>query len=52
MISIVGFGSHRSVAVGGVNTGVAGHSIVWFGAQVIVGGALSSTVIACEHGSD
>ncbi len=39
--------SHASVAVGGVNTGVAGQAIgvVCVSAQVIVGGVISCTTI-------
>ena len=39
---IVTLGSHASVAVGGVNTGVAGQliGVVW-ATQVIVGGVIS-----------
>jgi hypothetical protein len=41
---MVTVGSHASVAVGAVNTGVAGHAIgdVWV-AHVIVGGVISCT---------
>src|SRR4051812_8537902 len=39
---------HASLAVGGVNDGVAGQSIVAFApAAVIVGGVISVTVIVC-----
>jgi uncharacterized membrane protein len=42
--------SHASVAVGGVNTGVAGHKIgVVCVTQVIVGGVLSCTTIVLLH---
>jgi hypothetical protein len=44
---IVTVGSHASVAVGGVNTGVAGQliGVVCVTAQVIVGGMISCTTI-------
>ena len=43
--------SHASVAVGGVNTGVAGQAIgvVCDTAQVIVGGVISCTTIVPLH---
>jgi hypothetical protein len=42
--------SHASVAVGGVNTGVAGQliGVVWV-TQVIVGGVISCTTIVRLH---
>jgi hypothetical protein len=47
---IVTVGSHASVAVGGVNTGVAGQliGVTWF-AQVMVGGVTSCTTIVALH---
>ena len=44
---IVGVASQASMAVGVPNTGVAGHSIVVFAGQEIVGEILSTTVITC-----
>jgi hypothetical protein len=46
---MVGVASQASAAVGSPNTGVAGHSIVVFAGQVIVGEVLSSTVMLCEQ---
>ena len=41
----LGFGSQASETVGAGKLGVAGHSIVWFAAQVIDGAVVSRTVI-------
>ncbi len=46
---MVGVASQASAAVGVPNDGVAGHSMVVFAGQVIVGEVLSSTVILCEQ---
>ena len=52
-IDITGLGSQASVANGVPKTGTAGHSIVWFGGQNVITGAVSSiTVIVCTQGSD
>ena len=52
-IDITGLGSQASLASGVPNTGTAGHSMVWFGGQNVITGAVSSiTVIVCTQGSD
>ena len=45
----VGFGSQASLVVGAGKLGVAGHSIVAFGAQAIDGAVVSRTVIVWLH---